>query len=181
MAKHKNPWKVLTSKTVYQNQWINVREDSVTRPDGSQGIFGVVEIQEGVAILPVDSEGRLYLTREYHYAVAKETIEAVSGGINPNENSLAAAKRELAEELGIIALNYEYLGPLYPLTSIVKLTNHLYIANNLSFVAPRPDSTEVIQAVVTTLDEAVEWIKSGVISDATTVSLVLKYKTFLTR
>jgi ADP-ribose pyrophosphatase len=104
------PWKIKESQEKYKNSWISVREDKVVRPDGKDGIFGVVEILEGVSVLPLDSDGYVYLTDEFHYAVEKNSIEVVSGAIDKNEKPLDAAKRELKEETGILAKKWTNLG-----------------------------------------------------------------------
>src|SRR3990172_141612 len=110
----KGPWEVTGTKTVYQNPWLRVKEDKVIRPDGKEGIFGVVEMKPGVSVLPIDDNGNVYLTNEYHYAVERETIEAISGGIDEEENKVDAAKRELKEETGITASEWIDLGVINP-------------------------------------------------------------------
>lgn len=119
----KGPWIITNTKEVYRNPWISVREDSVIRPDGKDGIFGVVEMKPGVSVLPLDDDGNVYLTQEFHYAVERETIEAISGGIDDNEDIQDAAKRELKEETGIIAREWTDLGVIDPFTSVVVSPN----------------------------------------------------------
>src|SRR3989338_10662642 len=99
----KGPWTAIDSKIIYKNPWIVVREDIVIRPDNKKGVFGVVKMKAGVSILPLDGENNVYLTQEYHYAVERITIEAISGGIDDKEHKLDTAKRELKEETGILA------------------------------------------------------------------------------
>ena len=72
-------------------------------------------MKSGVSVLPIDNKGNVYLTKEYHYAVERETIEAISGGIDKGENKENAAKRELNEEAGITANEWIDLGVLDPL------------------------------------------------------------------
>ncbi len=103
MKKIKGPWRVKSSKVVYQNPWIKVTEDQVIRPDGKPGIFGVVEQKHGVCVVPIDNVGNVYLIKEYKYAIGRISTEIVAGGVDQDETLLQAAKRELKEEAGIIA------------------------------------------------------------------------------
>lgn len=175
----KGSWVVTNSKIVYKNPWISVIEDEVVRPDGKKGIFGVVKMKSGISVLPIDDDGNVYLTREYHYAVEKVTIEAVSGGIDNDEDQRSAAIRELMEELGITATELVDLGIIFPLTSLVEITNHLFLAKGLTFSESKPEGTEVITSVKVSLNEAVGWVYDGTICDGTTVALILKAKNYL--
>jgi len=175
----KGSWTIIGSKTVYKNPWIKVWEDKVIRPDGKDGIFGVVEMSPGVAVLPIDNDGNIYLTKEYHYAVEQETIEAVSGAVNKNEDIEEAAKRELKEELGILADELIDLGKVFPLTSLVKITNYLFLARRIKFSEAQPEGTEIIETVKMPIQKAIEYVYDGTICDGTTVTLILKAKNYL--
>ena len=95
------PWQITARHEVYRDPWIEVDRDEVIRPDGAPGTHAVVRLKPGVSVLPVDDSGTVYLTEEFHYAVGRTTLEAVSGGIEADEDPLVAARRELEEELGI--------------------------------------------------------------------------------
>ena len=78
-----------------------LRKDDVIRPDGRNGTHTVVRIKPGVSVLAIDSDRHVHLTDEFHYAIGRHSLEAVSGGTEPGETSLETAQRELREELGI--------------------------------------------------------------------------------
>jgi ADP-ribose pyrophosphatase len=179
MKLKKGPWTVVGTTTVYKNPWINVREDKVIRPDGKDGIFGVVTMIPGVSVLPLDPEGNVYLTKEYHYGVERVTIEAISGGINKREKKLAAAKRELHEEAGLKAKKWKYLGFVDPFTTVVVSPNHMYLARDLSFSTASPEATEKIDVIKIPFKKAVELVISGIITHSATSTLILKTKYFL--
>ena len=170
----KGPWTVVDSKNVYSNRWINVKEDKVIQPDGKDGIFGVITMKPGVSIIPIDDQGYVYLTEEYHYAVERETMEAISGGINNNESKLEAAKRELLEEAGIQAKEWVDMGVVDPFTSVINSPNSLYLAKNLSFSKANHDGTEKIKIIKVSFNKAVDWVMQGVITHSATVALILK-------
>src|SRR5918997_1509708 len=110
MFKKKGPWTVEETARVYRAPWVEVVEDKVLRPDGTRGLFSTVLMRPGVSVLALDEEGFVHLTSEYRYAVERESIEVVSGGVDDGETPLDAAKRELREELGLLALEWDDLG-----------------------------------------------------------------------
>lgn len=179
MSFKKGNWVVKNSKVVYQNPWIKVTEDQVIRPDGNDGIFGVVEIKPGAVILPIDKEGNVYLIKEYHYAVENDKLEVVSGGMDENENPLEAAKRELLEETGIKANQWIELGSFDPLTTVIKSTDYLFLAKDLEFSKSNPEGTEEIELVKVSYKEALKMVKENKITHAASVVLILRAEEYL--
>ena len=99
-------------------------------------------------------KGFVYLTREFRYALGRESIEAVGGVVENGEQALAAAKRELKEELGIEASDFLYLGYVDPVSSIIRSPVHLYLVRDLRFGEKRPDSHEEIETVKMPMEQA---------------------------
>jgi ADP-ribose pyrophosphatase len=157
------PWTILQSSQVYQDPWLQVRKDNVIRPDGHDGTYSVVQIRSGVTVLPVE-KGFVWLTEEFHYAVGRVTLEAVSGGRDDSESALTCAKRELAEELGITAANWKELGTYDPFTGSVVSPTTLFIASELSFHTAAPEGTEQIRSVRMALKDAYLAVCEGRIS-----------------
>lgn len=108
MRKH-GPWTIKETNPIYKDPYVGLYVDQVIRPDGNPGQHVVVQIKPGVCVLAMDTKQQLYLTREFHYAVGRESLEAVSGGIEPGEDPLLCAQRELQEEVGQHAENWQYL------------------------------------------------------------------------
>ncbi len=179
--KKRGPWKIKNSRIVYKNPWISVREDKVIRPDGKPGIFGVVTMLPGVSVILLDDKGNVYLTKEYHYAVGRITIEAISGGIEKGENKLNAAKRELKEETGLTAKKWIYLGVVDPFTTAIHSPNYLYLAKKLSKTKPRPNATENIKIIKVPLNKALQWVKQSKITHSATCVALMKIKNFFPR
>ena len=91
----RSPWRTLSSRNVYENPWISVREDSVIRPDGEPGIYGVVHYKNtAVGVLPVE-EDHIYLVGQYRYPLERYSWEIPEGGCPKDEEPLRAAQREL--------------------------------------------------------------------------------------
>src|SRR6266498_1954935 len=118
MNRSKGPWQVEASMQKYKSEWLDVCEDSVIQPNGKAGSFATVWMSPGVSVLAINEDDEVYLTSEYRYAIEQESIEVVSGAIDGNELPGAAARRELREELGIVAERWVDVGTVHPLTSI---------------------------------------------------------------
>jgi 8-oxo-dGTP pyrophosphatase MutT (NUDIX family) len=175
------PYTVLSSRMQYENPWMRVREDRVIRPGGSEGLFGVVEMVGGSSVLAVDDNDDVYLVREYKYAVGRDSLEVVSGAIDAGETPLAAAKRELREEAGLIASEWRELGTVDPFTTAIRCTNHLFLAQALSPTPADPDDGEEISLVRVPLEEALQMVLAGEITHASSCILILRAARLLGR
>jgi ADP-ribose pyrophosphatase len=177
--KTNGPFVINESNVKYKNNWIEVVEDKVTRPNGQPGLFGIVNYISGVAVLPLDEEGFVYLTEEFHYALEAADIEAVSGGIDPGEEPSAAAKRELKEELGIEATEWIDLGTVNPFTTVIKSPQRMYLAKQLTFGESHQEETEDIKLVKIKFEEAVKMAMDSKITHGPSALLILKAKNYL--
>ena len=97
------PWKIKSTHCRFENTFLTLIEDEVIQPDGVPGAYATVTIKPGVSVLPLDTHGNVYLVSQFRYALGRESIEAVAGGLHDGELPLEAAKREAREELGITA------------------------------------------------------------------------------
>lgn len=172
--RHHGPWKIVSSREVHRDPWVVLQVDDVIRPDGNPGTFTVAHMKRGVSILALDDAGLVYLTREFRYALGRESLEVVSGGIDEGEEPLAAAQRELKEELGIEASRWTDLGTNDPFTSMVHAPVRLFLARSLIFGECKREGTEKIRCVKMTLADAVHHVLENRISNATSSVLILK-------
>lgn len=174
MAQKHGPWTIQETSCKYEDSFINVREDQVLRPDGQAGTYATVRMKPGVAILPIDSDGIVYLTQQFRYVLGKESIEVVSGALEKQELPLESAKRELQEELGIRADEWTDLGSFDLDTSIVNCPVHLFLAKNLTFSEPEQEATETIKIVKVPLTKAIQMVMESAITHAPSCVLILK-------
>lgn len=166
-----NPWTTVNSRVAYDNSWIRVREDQVINPNGGPGIYGVVEFKNrAVGVIPLDEAGHTWLVGQYRYTHHSYEWEIPEGGCPEGEELLDCAKRELLEETGIIAANYELI------LEDVQLSNSttdevacIYVARGLKFAAAQPDPTEKITVKRVSLEEAIEMARDGTIRDGLSV------------
>ena len=175
MIQH-GPWQIKTSDEVYRDAYINVRLDQVIRPDGKDGQHVVVNLKPGVCVLAMDEENNVFMTKEFHYGIGRYSIEGVSGGIEEGEDELLTAQRELQEEIGLVAKNWERVGSVDPFTTVVVSPTQLYIASGLSEAPAAPEGTEIIERVKLSLDEAIAKVSSGEITHAPTCVVLLQAK-----
>ena len=169
----------LSSRELLRNPWFCVREDQVEKAGGWRGVHYVVELKPGSSVLAVDSEGRACLIREFKYAVRGESLEVVSGGIEPGESPVDAARRELREEAGLVARELVDLGTVNPFTSVVCSPNHLFLARELEPADRAPDEGEHVEVVWMPLDEAVARVMEGAITHAGSCLAILKADHYL--
>jgi ADP-ribose diphosphatase len=173
------PWQILARSEVYRDPWIEVTRDEVIRPDGAAGSHCIVRLRHGVSVLAVDDARIAYLTEEFHYAVGRVTIEAVSGGIDDGEEAQRTAQRELAEELGITAGKWIDLGTCDPFTSVVTSPTRLFLARDLSFGPAALEGTESVRVRAVPFDEALQMVADGRITHAPSCLLILKARDVL--
>lgn len=170
-----NPWRVISTRPVYDNHWISVREDSVVRPDGEAGIYGVVHFKNvAVGVLAVEDE-HLYLVGQFRYPLGEYSWEIPEGGCGEGEDPLSAARRELAEETGLSARRWEKMGEAHLSNSTTDELAVWYLATDLAQGESRPDGTERLSVKRVRLEEALNMCLTGAITDAISKMAVMQY------
>lgn len=161
-----NPWRKVSTRVVYDNPWIRVREDEVVRPDGLPGIYGVIHFKNvAVGVLALE-EGMLYLVGQYRYSLERYSWEIPEGGCPEGEDPLQTARRELAEETGLRARRWTKMGEAHLSNSVSDELAVWFLAEGLEQGERRPEGTEKLQVRCVSLKEAREMVDSGEITDA---------------
>jgi 8-oxo-dGTP pyrophosphatase MutT (NUDIX family) len=174
MHRRHGPWTIEQSTEKHRDSFMTVREDRVIRPDGKPGFYSTVQVKPGVAVLPIDEAGEVYLVRQFRYALGSESLEAVCGGVEEGESYQDSAKEELREEVGIEATSWTDLGLIDIDTSMVRCKMGLFLARGLSFTDTRREGTETIQTVKLPFLEALGKVIEGEITHAGSCILILK-------
>ena len=169
-----NPWKTLSSKKVYSNPWMSVREDQVIRPDGQEGIYGVVDTRAATGVVALTPDREVCLVGQYRYPTDVYSWEIVQGGVDGDEDPLTACKRELQEEAGLIAEMWTPIGGEIHLSNCISSEKgYIYVAEGLSETEASPDGTEALQLKKMPMSEAVRMAVAGEIVDAVSVIGIL--------
>ncbi|GAC1447409.1 MAG: NUDIX hydrolase [Ktedonobacterales bacterium] len=144
-------------------------EYQVIRPDGKPGLYGVVDPGDNAAIVALDDEERVTLVGEFVYPLQVFTWMIPSGTVERGEAPLAAAQRELAEEVGLAAREWTPLGAYYLSSGISTQTSHAYLARGLRTVPSQPEGTEHLTVRAVPLAEARALCLRNEIRDAPSV------------
>jgi 8-oxo-dGTP pyrophosphatase MutT (NUDIX family) len=179
----RGPWTVVETREVYRNAWVRVREDQVLRPNGTPGIYGVIECGLAVGVVPLGDDGRVHLVGQYRYPTGEYSWEVPTGTADRSESGgrsdvvespLAAAKRELEEETGLRAAQWTWLGRVQVSNSVTDQVGVLYLAEGLTAGEARPDETEELAVHAVPFADAVTMAVSGEVSDAFSALALLR-------
>jgi 8-oxo-dGTP pyrophosphatase MutT (NUDIX family) len=164
------PWRRNQRRVSYQNPWMTVWHDEVTRPDGSSGIYGVVHFaNSAVGVVAIDDQDRIALVGQHRYPFDAWSWEIPEGGSPLAEDSLEGAKRELAEETGLTARAWREIGHWKLSNSVTDEAAVAYLATDLEQGQAQPEGSEVLEFKWLPFDEVMELIRLGEITDALTV------------
>ncbi len=170
-----NPWKKISSREVYRNPWISLREDQVINPSGNPGIYSVIEARIATGVVAIDSEDNVILVGQYRYPTEMYSWEIPEGGGEDGESPLDAAKRELLEETGVAAAQWQPLGAEVHLSNCYSSERaYLFLATGLTFGAQNTEETEKIAVKKVPFDEVLKMVDSGEIKDGLSIIAILR-------
>jgi 8-oxo-dGTP pyrophosphatase MutT (NUDIX family) len=164
------PWTRHSRTIGYQNPWIKVWHDEVTRPDGEAGIYGVVHYRNtAVGVVAIDEQDRVALVGQHRYAFDAYHWEIPEGGSPLEEDSLEGARRELLEETGLTARSWREIGRWELSNSVTDEAAVAYLATDLVQGQAQPDAEEELEFRWLPFEEVMSCIERGEITDALTV------------
>lgn len=171
--------KTISSKPVFKGNVLEFKVDTVELPDGSQATRELVCHPGGVAVVPVDKDGYVYLVRQYRKPYEEAVLEIPAGKRDKGEEPLIGAKRELSEETGLIAGRFIDLGEFYPSPGYVDEVIYIYLALDLKKGEAHPDEDEFVENEKIHIDTLTEMIMQGEIKDGKTIAAILKARVYL--
>ena len=161
----------LSSREVYRNRWVRVREDEILRSNGQKGIYGVVEKDDCAIILPLET-GHVWLVEQFRYTIQERALELPQGGWEKEvENPEELARGELKEETGLDAAQMTFLGTQWIAYGVMRQKMHVFLATGLTPSSKDPDDEEhdlVVHSV--SVERFEEMMLDGTIRDGCTLS-----------
>ena len=161
---------VITAEdTMFSGLIFDVNRIHVTLPNGHESARDVVRHRGAVAVVALTDDGRICLVRQYRPALDRVTVEIPAGKLDPGEDPLTCAKRELLEETGMVADRMAFLTTLATTPGFTDERIHLYMATGLTFGPAHPDEDEFLNVDLVPLDELIDAVLDGRIEDSKTV------------
>lgn len=160
---------------------VNMRVDTVKTPEGNIATREIVEHPGGVGIVALDNDANVYMEWQYRRPFDDLVYEIPAGKRDKNEEAIVCAKRELEEEIGLLAKNWVYLGVSYASPGFCTEGLHLFLATDLYEGAIHRDQDEVLIVEKVPLETLVDMAMSGEIKDGKTLIGILKTNEYLKR
>jgi len=167
-------WITKSSKVVYKNQRFSIREDQIVRPDGTEGVYHVMDRPSVVVIVPITAIGEIYLIQINRYTTKKTRWELPAGS-SDTQNELLAAKRELEEETSLISNNWIDLGTIEVAPGMTGQLEYVFVARDVELTNKNKQEEENISNMKKfSYKEVLEMIKKGEIANGPTISAIMK-------
>ena len=165
----------LSREVLYEGRILDLYRDQVRLENGRTAVREVVHHPGGVTVLALTEREEVFVVRQFRYPFAQVLTELPAGKLEAGEDPLAAAQRELEEEVGVRAAHWEDLGKLYPTVAYDDEVIHMYLATGLSRTQRHLDEDEFLVAEPVPVQELAGQVLRGEIRDAKTQAAVLKY------
>jgi len=168
-------WGVTSAARVYDNPWITVTEYQAVAPTGRPALYGKVSFKNrAIGVVPLHADGTVTLVGQHRFPHAHYSWEIPEGGAPLDEDPLDGAKRELAEEVGLVAADWREILTMELSNSITDELCHGYLALDLTSTATAPDETEDLAIARVPFGEALDAAVAGHMPDSLTVALLLR-------
>jgi len=164
----------LTSESVFDGCLLKVRRDAVRLPDGNHSAREYIRHPGAVAIVAVLPNGGLIFERQFRYPLRRAFLEVPAGKIDPGEDILACAMRELREEAGYQADDWQHLGVIHPCIGYSDERIELFLARKLTHVGSELDEGEFLELLTLSAEEAEAAVHDGRITDGKTIAALFR-------
>lgn len=172
---HGEPWGVSSAREVYDNPWIKVTEYQAVAPTGSPALYGKVSFKnQAIGVVPLHADGTVTLVGQARFPRGNYSWEIPEGGAPMGEDPLDGARRELAEEVGLVAADWRPILTLELSNSISDEVAYGFLAMDLSPTRTDPDETEDLAVARVPFAQALDAAVTGRMPDALTVALLLR-------
>ncbi len=169
---------LVESQEMFQGNYLTLLQDQVRLANDKQAVREYLIHPGAVAIVPVMPDGRILLERQYRYPLDQAFIEIPAGKLDPGEDPLVCAQRELQEETGFIANEWVFLGKIHPVISHSTESIDIYCAQLISYTKQDLDEGEFLDIFAASIEEIETWMKHGQITDVKTIIGIYWWKEF---
>lgn len=159
----------LDSQELFKGHFLHAFRDTVRLPDGKEATREYVIHPGAVMVIPMLDDGRLVLERQFRYPMGRVMVEFPAGKLDPGEDVLACARRELLEETGYTAAEWARAGVLHPVISYSTEFIEVWFARGLTHGQARLDQGEFLEIFTATPAEVLLWCRDGTITDSKTL------------
>jgi len=158
---------------VWQTGWLTLREDQIKLPDGSQGIYTVIERPGAVWVIPLLTDGRTVLIWNYRYTIDRWLWEVPAGSIGSGASPEETARRELSEEIGGTASSLEQVSTFYTWPGQCDEQGYIFLARGVTLGEPHREPTEVMERHILPVEKVLEMARQGQIADGPSALAIL--------
>ncbi len=169
----------MTQQVIWRGRVVELALEEATLPDGRRVELEMVRHPGGAAVVALDGAGRLALLRQWRHAAGGWLWELPAGKLEPGEPALETARRELAEEAGVTAGQWDGLGLIHSSPGVFNERIHLFLARDLHLGETAHEPHEAIEVHWVAFEQALEWAWDGTISDAKSLCGLLRARPYI--
>ncbi len=174
LCRMQNPWRILRTKSIYENPWITVEEYQVINPKGGPGIYGKVHFRnKAIGIIPLDDDLNTWLVGQYRFTLDEYSWEIPMGGGPIDVNILESARRELKEETGLSASEWTEILRIHTSNSVTDEEGFVFLAQGLTEGETEFDPTEDIAIKKLPFADSLRMVIDGLITDSLSMAGIL--------
>ncbi len=167
------PFTTLSTQIAWSCPWYNIRQDKILLPDGSSGIYNIVQKAPSVWIVPITPAGDIVLLRQYRYTVDDWCWEVPAGSVKEGQNPKEAACEELREEVGGHSTKWTSIGPLYTANGICNEIGHIFLARDVELGQVAHEPAEIIEIHQKPIAEVLTMARTNQIKDGSSALALL--------
>ncbi|MGI6680253.1 MAG: NUDIX hydrolase [Bdellovibrionota bacterium] len=171
----KSDWKLIASESIHKTPWIEIKRDSLKTPDEKDYVYTYVKKGDFITAVVIDDNNEIYLVKQYRHPLFEYTIEVVQGAIEEGETPLDAAKREVREEIGVVANSFKpLLSNFITNSSLVTSRGNIFLVRDIaSQNLQKLDASEYISIIKVPFKKALEMINDGTIKESYSILAIL--------
>lgn len=163
----------ISREPLLEGRFLRAVRDTVRLPDGGTGIREFILHPGAVAIVALLDDGRVVLERQYRHPVGRVMLEFPAGKVDPGEDRLACARRELLEETGYTAREWAHAGVMHPCIGYADEAIDIWFARGLTVGPRKLDEGEFLEVIGATPTQLLDWVRSGALTDGKTLSCLV--------